>query len=478
MIREVMRHEARTLAADRVLWLFLAVYGLMFAYAVVNGIRWVIYHRYTIETGAFVAQRRLHVLEQEVLAAESGERLSTDTFAVDPRSPSAIGGARGARFAGLEPGPLAALAIGQADLLPLYHDLSLNTTELRLNKNGELENPLHLMVGRFDVAFVLVSLMPLLILALSYNILSAEKEQGTLVLTLSQPVGLGTVLGGKVGARAVVVVGLALLLSSIAALATAGGGASPGRVALWGAVVLTYALFWFALAAAVNALGRGSAWNATVLVGAWLAFVVILPAVANIGASLMFPLPSRIEMVTAERAAIRATLDRRSELLAGYFEDHPEMASGIALDTTNLDARTWAASEEVYRIGQQVAARYKETLARQQALVAAFRFASPAILMQEALNDIAGTGDARYAAFRAQIDAFLAAWRARFIPRILAGERLSSEELRALPPFEYVEEPEADVFARVGMTLIALAGFTAVVTIAAWLWLRRYPVSA
>ena len=43
-----------------------------------------------------------------------------------------------------------------------------------------------------------------------------EKEQGTLPLLLSQPIGLPLVVGAKLTFQAMVVLGLALLLSFIA----------------------------------------------------------------------------------------------------------------------------------------------------------------------------------------------------------------------------------------------------------------------
>ena len=92
------------------------------------------------------------------------------------------------------------------------------------------------------------------------------------------------------------------------------------------------ALLWLALAAWVNSLRRSSAWNATVLVGAWLVLVVVLPAAVNIAAGLLHPLPSRVEMITAQREASNDAVNRRSELLARYLEDHPEMAGGVVAD--------------------------------------------------------------------------------------------------------------------------------------------------
>ena len=78
------------------------------------------------------------------------------------------------------------------------------------------------MVGRFDLAFVTVYLLPLLVLALSFNVLSEEREQGTLALTLSQPVSARDVVGAKLAFRALLVVGLAAGVSLLGILATGG----------------------------------------------------------------------------------------------------------------------------------------------------------------------------------------------------------------------------------------------------------------
>ena len=150
--------------------------------------------------------------------------------------------------------------MGQTDLLPYCYDVSIQTNESSFLQNGEIENPLNLLVGRFDLAFVVVYLLPLLILALSFNVLSGEREQGTLALTLSQPVSARGVVTAKLAFRAILVMGLALGVS-LFGVAFTGGFGSPGWVAVWCAAVAAYALFWFTLAAWVNGCGRSSAWN-------------------------------------------------------------------------------------------------------------------------------------------------------------------------------------------------------------------------
>ena len=59
-----------------------------------------------------------------------------------------------------------------------------------ITKNNELENPVNLMTGAFDIAFVVIFLLPIFILAISYDLLSSERERGTLAMILAHPISL------------------------------------------------------------------------------------------------------------------------------------------------------------------------------------------------------------------------------------------------------------------------------------------------
>ena len=469
-LRTVLRNEWRLLRADRALGLVLGVFALLFAYALANGLAWVDFQEETVTAAREGNVERVRTLEAELQRIADGGRPSSPFR--DPRSPSVLGGASGAHTAALDPGPLTALAVGQTDLLPYYYDVSIQTNESSFLQNGEIENPLNLLVGRFDLAFVVVYLLPLLILALSFNVLSGEREQGTLALTLSQPVSARGVVTAKLAFRAILVVGLALGVSLLG-IAFTGGFASPGRVALWCAAVTAYALFWFTLAAWVNGLGRSSAWNATVLVGAWLLLVVVLPASVNITAGLLHPLPSRVEMITAQREASNEAVNQRSELLARYLEDHPELAGGVAADEANRAALAWAATDAVNRRLEEVTDVHEERLAAQRTLVRRYRFLSPALLTQEALLDAAGTGDARFALFRSQVREFAERWRTFFVPAILAGEQMTAEVLPGVPSFRFVDEQVREVAARAAIPLAALGGLLVLAGAGAVVRLRR-----
>ena len=258
-----------------------------------------------------------------------------------------------------------------------------------------------------------------------FNVLSEEREQGTLALTLSQPVSARDVVGAK--------------------------------------------LAW------VNSLRRSSAWNATVLVGAWLVLVVVLPAAVNIAAGLLHPLPSRVEMITAQREASNAAVNRRSELLARYLEEHPELAGGVVAEEPGRAALAWAATDAVNRHQEEVTAVHDARRAEQLALVRRYRFLSPALLAQEVLVDAAGTGDARFARFQSQVRAFAEQWRQFFVPAILADERMTAAVLPDVPRFRFVDEESSDVAGRAVVPLTVLGGLVALVIAGAGAGLGRVP---
>lgn len=475
MFARILRHEWRTLSADATISIVAAVFAVAIGYGIWNGVRWTDFQTQALASAQDEeAARYARITAQIVSLSEPGAKISP--FA-DPRNPTSFGGRLGPRYAALPPAPLAPLSIGQSDLLPYYFKVSTDARE-NIVSATEIENPSRLLAGRFDLTFVLIYFYPLLILALSYGMLSAEKEQGTLAMALSQPVALRTLAAGKVVLRAGVVIGLVVIISAAAMFASGVDLAAPGalaRLALWVAAVTAYGLFWFALAIWVAALGRNSTTNATILATAWLVLVVMTPSLFNLVATRLYPVPSRVEMVQATREASDEANKAGSQLLARYYEDHPELATGDPDQAMNdFNIVRVAVNDDVERRVRPLVDRYEAQVAAQQALVDRLQFLSPAILMQNALNDVAGTGTARHRHFMAQVDAFHAAWRGHFVPLIFAKQTIAS--LDAVPRFRFDEEPTAAVAARVGLGLLGLS-IPAVLLAAFGLGrMRRFPV--
>jgi ABC-2 type transport system permease protein len=478
MMRDLLRHEWRLLRADRTAHGLFVVLVLTIGLAAYVGADWTRFQRANLALAERQEQERLARVETELQLLERGGQ--PESSFTDPRFASVLGGGRAAHTVKLPPGALSGLAVGQSDLLPYQFQVTTWTNERSFLANGELENPHNLLAGRFDLAFVIVYILPLLVIALTYNLLSAERENGTLALTLSQPVALPRIVLSKLWTRVL----LLTCLTAVLAMGTAAAVGvdlvslpSLGRLIIFGLISTLYLGFWFAAAIAINGLGRSSAFNATALACVWLGLVVVLPALVQFAASALHPVPSRMQMVGYAREMSAGATRERSRLLARYYEDHPEMLGGEAPDPNNFAALGYVTQEEVNRRLRTVMARYESSIAAQRRVVQRYRFLSPAILVQEALIELAGTSPERFALFQAQASAFAEEWKRFFVPRIMRADSMKSGITRMLPRFEYREEPLTRAAGRTAVPGLALLGFLFAATLWAVRSLRRFPLT-
>jgi ABC-2 type transport system permease protein len=475
-LRRVVRHELRLLVSDWTGVVAAVLFGVAVGYGVWNGTEWVAFEQRTID--AAVAAEAKTVANQRQAAAEILAGRAESGGFTDPTNPGVVGGTFGSgRYAVLFPSALAALSIGQSDLRPSYVKVSLQSLQTVLSRD-EIENPQTLLLGRFDFAFVVVYLLPLVIIALAYQLLSVEREDGTLALLLSQPVTLGTVLTGKVIARLAlllsVVIGVVLVASLVGGIEVASPG-TPGRLLLLAATIVAYAFVWFALAVLVNAAGWPSATNAVVLLATWLALVIVIPATVNIVALRIYPAPSRVELVQALRRATDAADRRAAELLGKFFQDHPELApSAATAGMSDFYSRTMAVRADADAAIRPVVQRFESQISAQRRFVDRFQFLSPAVLTRGALDDLAGSGEARYQDFVQQIAEHHARWREFFVARIMRQAKVTPADYDRIPVFEYTPEPEQRVRSRVWRSLAGLLVPLAVVVAAAAALIARY----
>jgi ABC-2 type transport system permease protein len=487
MLLRIVRHDWRNLAADRTAVVVLLIFAVVIGYGLFRGHTWARHQQASLAQMEQDERERLgeigrRITEEERKATAEGKPLAYPAWG--PRHPAYVGIYRGQRYAALPPAPLAPLAVGQTDVLPNHFKVSAGMKESFLIAQ-ETESPFKLLAGQFDLAFVIIYFYPLLILALTFNLVASEREDGTLRMLLSNSVRLRSIVLGKVTARASIVLGSALLFS-LAGLAVSGqgiGGSAISRVLLWGSAVVVYGAFWFALGVAVGSLGKSAATNALALAACYLAFVVVIPSLVNLGATTLYPVPSRIEFVNALRAETQEANRQGSQLLARYFEDHPELAK--PQDTTSPFSKTGeddfamlslAKDELVARRMQPLLERFDAQLDHRHRLVDRWRYLSPAILMQSLLYDVSGVGVERYQHFLLQVDRYHQTWRGYFSTRIFEKRALASGDLADLPRFQFVEEGVSAVIERMLLPSLALAALTALIGYLGLRAYRRLPV--
>jgi ABC-2 type transport system permease protein len=487
MISKIIKHEWRVLAADASLWIVVAVFAFAVGGAILNGLsvagrRQESIRRFALYREAEIDNLRRQAEEEERQNANRNNSQNSYEF-WGPRHPFRIQDEAGHLRIIAPPPPLAALAVGQSDLFPVAYSVSTRGTSFATQEKDsveleQIENPLKLLTGHFDLSFVFVYLYPLLILAFSYNLIGAEKEAGTLALLLSQPVGLRAFIGGKIAARAAVIFGCAISFSLAGFLLSGVDLATRetvARLGFWLLAVVFYGAFWFGLAVLANAAGVSSAANALRLAVCWLSLVIVIPSLANLAASAFYPIPSRAEFILAKRNATANAKAKSSQLMGKFFEDHPELA--LSDEQKRLPLVELAAQdEEAVRQLRPVRDRFDTQLQRQQRLIARCRFLSPALLFQNTLDDIAGSGPSRHQHLLSQAARFYEEWKGYFQPKIFSDAALYASEYQQIPRFVYQEESLGGIIPRLAMPLLTLGALSFVFCVAGLRAHRRYRV--
>ncbi len=472
MLTRIMRHDLRLLVADKILWIVVVLMLGMIAGGIYNGAIW-----------ASARLAAVSALEQKALEDLAEQRSEAEAFESGAKplptgTPAAMLPTGKSVPVVLPPAPLAAVSIGQSDIYPFSTSVNLMTEKNDLFQEYEQDNPLTLLTGKFDLAFVLVFIFPLLILALAYNLLSAERENGTLSLTMANAaVSVKKIVAGKVLSRLSVVLSLAIGFSLIGLLLSGidiTAAENLSRVALFVAAIICYAMFWFAVAVMVNAVGFSSAANATIVGGVWVMVSVIAPSFLNLAATTLHPVPSRLEFISKIREADNQTRSEGEKFLKSYYADHPELAPPDGLTQSQASQRFYAIRQERQKRLMPEVEQFDRQLAAQQALVARYRILSPAVVMQETLNDIAGTSTARQRYYVAQIRETIGALQDFLVPKLMRREVLRAADYDQIPRFQFQEEAVSKIAERAALgylLMILPAGFLAIL---AYIRLSRY----
>ncbi|GJD91668.1 hypothetical protein BHAOGJBA_5216 [Methylobacterium hispanicum] len=389
------------------------------------------------------------------------------------------------------PTPLAHLAAGQSDVQPALMRISFGFSTVFDDTAYELGSAARLRLGAFDLAFVLVYLVPLAVIALAGTRLAAEQDTGILRLIAAQPVGPRRVAAAKFGA--VGLVALAGVLGGTGLALLAAGWAGPlagwgGVLALIAACLAAYTLFWVAACALAASLWRGAVAALAILVLAWAGLTVALPTALGLAVDLLAPRPSRIAAIDTSRQA-------QAAFYAG--ETGTRVASAwLAARAPEAAARPGPSEKpEIKRLARD--AFYDAALGQTRAALGAHARAlaawsgrlallSPASALALALEKAAGTDAARHAAFLAASTAYRRDLRAFFEPRILAQAldpvpvcagcpaRLDFDAYDAVPAFAPAPALAAARH-QAGLSLAALVAMALALAALAHRRLRRWP---
>lgn len=367
--------------------------------------------------------------------------------------------------------PLSPLAVGISDLMPSRLPVKLETP-FGAEPAYDFENPRGLGLGRFDLGFVLIYLLPVATILLIGLLSTFERDHGMLRLIAAQRVGPRAWLGARVAAifAWLAPATLALLLLSLLFAGVDATAAMPELFAS-AALVVAYLSFWAALGFVVVSAWPSAAGAISLMGALWAALVIGLPLLGSAWAERLGDAPTPVAYVDAQRRANDAIGSERDAIVTAMFRARADLAAATdrVAKIDYATRMTFLAPELERRLAplreRQLAAR-----AARERVSGWAGYVSPSLGLEQALSVLAGTDSDRHRRFEEQTRAYQLRLRDWFYPRI--QREIATPTPR--PPNSYGRMNFAEYDAipiYLGAELPASARVAATLPFAAWLLL-------
>lgn len=318
----------------------------------------------------------------------------------------------------LPPSPLAALVTGISNDIGRQVNVR-GLDAVRASQSRYNEDPILAMFRFLDLEFIFQVVLSLFAILFAFDLVSGEKERGTLRLALSNAVPRDTWILGKLSG-AFIALTLPLLVPILAGCLIVSSMGVPlsagewGRLALVVAAGLLYVGAFLALSALVSAMTQRTATSFLVLLVCWIMAVLVLPRSAVLAAARSVDVPSYDEILS-QQGRLRAQLWREDEqaindFLNDSFDNRPSSpGSEVGLAGRFNEFFSELNDQRAGKI-ESLGARLDEDRRNRQATQEALAFGlarlSPAAAFSLACLNLAGTALELPRHFLEQVNAY------------------------------------------------------------------------
>ncbi len=339
----------------------------------------------------------------------------------------------------LSPSPMMILSSGASDLWPDRFTITAYSQRRNLQRE-DIASPWQLEAGVWDVTTLVVYLLPLVIVAFTYNVVADDRERGTLAIILSNPIRLDHWVLANLLVRSLTAIVLVLPFSLLPIILAYGSDqfqTVATSASFWGLLVAVYGLFWMTVSLFVVGLGRSSLNNGIVLVVFWFALVAVVPNGVAEFAQARQPVLSQQELITSERAFREAAERDGKELKDRYYKQHPEVKRP-SHEQDRYNQTHW----DIVRLetDRQTQPLIRKSLAQVEARFGIHRWGmagSPALACKLAFDDLSGTSVGQHVQFCLRASEFDEDFKTFFQPRMMSREELTLEDYDQMPAFQH-----------------------------------------
>lgn len=331
------------------------------------------------------------------------------------------------------------------------------------NPDPVFGDPSQRLDGPFDIIFIIVWLLPLIVILLGYDVLSRDMEVGSARILATQNTSLRSIVIRRLGVRFIslfLVISLAVFISFLIAVEKAALTNVAGLL-VWLVAVGLYIGFWFSLTAFINAHIKVAATAGQALLGLWVVFTFILPILVGLGVQALNPPIDRLQTILDLRALSNELNQRREDVTSAYYAERG--STGPVVKPGDMDEYSYyfintlytqyLAFDERYRpVGNQMELQRIKQI---QGLRTS-SFASPGLAIKLLSDDLAGAAPERRHWFLQSVDSYQDEWRAAFDKKISGVLPMTIEDYQYKPEYTPINEPFLKRWARVLQTLLAL----------------------
>lgn len=325
-----------------------------------------------------------------------------------------------------KPLPVTGLAIGQRDINSSIQAVTIRGLEAQ-RYDTDLHNPFNQMMGNMDLSFVIIYIFPLLIITLTFNLLSEEKESGTWRLVYTQTSSPLKYLLQKMMVAA-------LFTSTVLALLFLSGviiiGIPVNAVLLqFAGVSILYLAFWFCISFFIVSLNKTSGVNAVLLLSTWLLLTIVLPAAVNNYISTKYPVPEALGTMLKQRDGYHRKWDVPEEQTMQQFVATYPQYKNVKWAHAGFNWLWYYAMQHSgdMEAGADSKAFMQKLQQRNLASNSAALFI-PSVNLQLQHNELAQSGLTHYIDFLKGTATFHEKQRLYFYPKIFAAAPVMSED--------------------------------------------------
>ncbi len=350
--------------------------------------------------------------------------------------------------------PISGLSIGQRDINPSIQQMTIRGIEAQ-RYDSELTNPSNLLMGNLDFSFVLIYLFPLFIIALTYNIISEEKENGTWRIIVIQSENLMKYILQQFMVRFGMILCLLCLLLGIAIPFL--GIPFDTAFVTFSLLSVLYLIFWFVLTFVVTAFQKSSNYNAVFLFASWILLLIIIPSSINNYLVKNYPTPEAFEMTLKQRKGYHEKWDMDKQKTMDAFYAHYPQFSKYGLPEKEF---SWLWYYAMQQVGDDEAAlstvALKEKLVARNQLSAKITRFIPSLHVQIQLNEIVHSGLTNQIQFLEAVSKQHEKLRLSFYPQIFENKTPDFINWDEKSKISFFEDPSSSNLWQLFLPLLVL----------------------